>query len=100
MNVYPSTNSQAVATLMPIITFFAGLLAGKGVFGFDTGTWITILSGVVGLGATLFAAWKTQKTELVKDVANLPEVTAVELDKTKATAVAIEAKTPENVVAR
>ena len=42
--------TQTQTTLAPLVAFLAGLLAGKGVFGFDTATWTYIIGGVAGIG--------------------------------------------------
>jgi len=88
-----STQLQTLAA--PLITFFAGLLAGKGVFGLDAGAWTTIIGGVAGLGATVWATVATRQTALVSTVAAMPEVKAVVLDQS-APSTLVQA-TPSNV---
>lgn len=88
-------STQITSTLAPLVTFFAGLLAGKGVFGFDVATWATIIGGVVGLGATIWAAVSTRNTAVISQAAALPEVQSIKLDSS-ATAATVSA-TPANV---
>lgn len=90
--------TQTQNTIAPIVAFLAGLLAGKGVFGFDSATWAMILGAVFGLGATIWAAVTTRKNALTATVAAMPEVKEVALDKTAPGAAAMDAATPNNVV--
>ena len=89
--------TQITTTAAPIIAFLAGLAAGRGLFGWDQATWITVLTGLAGLGATIWAAVTTRKTAMVTAVANMPEVKAVTLDATAPGAAAVSAATPSNV---
>lgn len=101
--------TQIQTTIAPALAFLAGMLAGKGVFGWDETTWLAVLSGAVGLGATIWGAVVTTRKALVVEavkaepatmvtaVANLPQVTMVELDSTVQGTGAIEASTPNNV---
>ncbi len=89
--------TQATTTFGPIIAFFAGLLAGKGVFGFDAATWTMIIGGAVGFAATVWGAIAGRKTALVTTVANMPEVNNIHLDPTAPGAAALNAATPSNV---
>lgn len=88
-----STSIQSTAA--PIVAFLAGLLAGKGVFGFDIATWTTIIGGLLGLGAAIWAAVATRKTAQIASVAAMPEVQSIKLDPTAAAS--IVAATPANV---
>ena len=72
--------TQISTTLAPIITFVAGLLAGKGVFGLNAEAWVTIIGGVLGAGATIWAAIATRNKNLITTTANLPEVQNVKLE--------------------
>ncbi len=72
-----STQLQTLAA--PLVTFFAGLLAGKGVFGLDAGSWTTIIGGLAGTVATIWGVVATRKTALVSTVAEMPEVKSVTL---------------------
>lgn len=89
--------TQIITSAAPVIAFIAGLLAGRGVFGFDQATWITILTAVGGLGATIWAAFTTRKTAMVTAVANMPEVKSVSLEPSASGATAVAAATPGNV---
>lgn len=105
------SSTQLQTTLAPIIAFLAGLLAGKGVFGWDAETWMTILGGVVGVIGTIWAAVATRpsavvasavagdKATMVAAVADLDEVKHIDLNKTMPETKAIEAATPPNVTA-
>lgn len=57
-------STQIQTTLAPLLTFLAGLAAGKGLFGWDAATWYTILGSVVGFGATIWAAVATKNSNL------------------------------------
>ena len=69
--------TQTQTQFATVIAFIAGILAGKGVFGFDTATWTTILGAVLGLGMAVWTALATRKTALVGTVNNMPEVAGV-----------------------
>lgn len=56
--------TQIQTTLAPLLTFLAGLAAGKGLFGWDAQTWYTILGGLAGLGATIWAAVATKNSNI------------------------------------
>lgn len=73
-------STQIQTTIAPLVTFFAGLLAGKGVFGLDAATWATIIGGVAGLGATIWAAVTTRKTAIINEAAAQPEVKNIVLE--------------------
>lgn len=73
-------NTQVTTTLAPIIAFFAGLLAGKGVFGLDAATWTMVIGGAVSFAATIWAAISTRNTAVIQQAAALPEVKAVITD--------------------
>ena len=92
-------NTQITTTVAPLVAFLAGLLAGKGVFGLDVTTWTTIIGGVVGLGATIWAALRTTNTGIISQAANLPEVKTVLLDASVPGVSAQVASTPNNVTA-
>lgn len=87
--------TQITTTLAPIITFAAGLLAGKGVFGLSAETWATIIGGIMGLGATIWAAIATRNKNLITTTANLPEVEKIKLEASAPSD--LTAATPANV---
>lgn len=98
----PNT-TQATTSFAAAIAFLAGLLAGRGVFGFDQATWITILTGAGGFGMLIWNAVSTRKSAMVSTVANMPEVKkegGIILDKTVPGTAALEAATPANVVSK
>lgn len=90
--------TQIQTTLAPIVAFIAGILAGKGVFGWDSQTWITVIGGILGVVGTVWAAVVTRKTAQVASVAAMPEVAAVVTTKTAAGNVMSGSGSPENVV--
>lgn len=92
--------TQIQTTLAPLIAFFAGLLAGKGVFGLDAATWAQVIGGAAGFAATIWGIIATRKTAMVSTVAAMPEVTKVELDKTAPGTTALDNATPANVVVK
>lgn len=89
--------TQTNTTVTSAIAFLAGLLAGKGVFGFDAATWATILGAVFGLGTVVWTAYSTKKSTLVTNVATLPEVKTVTLNASAPNAPALADATPSNV---
>lgn len=88
---------QLAARFAPAITFFAGLLAGKGVFGFDAATWTMLLGAAVGLAVAIYSAIASRKAALATAVANFPEVDKIKLDPNAPGARALNAATPANV---
>lgn len=90
-------STQLQTTLMPIITFLAGLAAGKGLFGWSQEVWVTVLGGVVGVIGTVWAALKTTKTGLISQVASMPEVTSVKVDTSTQAGADLVKATPSNV---
>lgn len=89
--------TQLVTRFAPAITFFAGLLAGKGVFGLDTATWTMLLGSAVGLAAAIYTAVVTRKSALTSAVAKFPEVDKIKLDPNVPGARALADATPANV---
>jgi hypothetical protein len=87
--------TQMTTTLAPIITFIAGLLAGKGVFGLDAATWATIIGGIIGVGGTIWAAIATRNKNIITTTANLPEVDKIKLAPSASSELA--QTTPSNV---
>lgn len=88
---------QLPATVVPVIAWLAGVLAGKGVFGLDSGVWITLLSGAAGLGLAVYGAFSARKSAVVTTAANLPEVKSISLDPTSPGAQDLNHATPANV---
>lgn len=90
--------TQLQTTLAPIVAALAGFLAGKGVFGLDTTTWITILGGIVAFGATIWGAISTRASALKDTTGGLPNTTVI-TDKASADALPnnpdVVAATPE-----
>lgn len=77
--------TQLQTTLAPIVAAIAGFLAGKGIFGFDVQTWISILGGVGALVATVWAAIATRPQALKDTTGGLANTTVV-TDKASADA--------------
>lgn len=88
-------STTATSTFGPLVAFFAGLLAGKGVFGLDTGTWTTIIGAIIAGIASVWGAIATRKTAQIASVAAMPEVQSVKLESTAAQS--ILESTPTNV---
>lgn len=88
--------TQITTTLAPIITFAAGLLAGKGVFGLSAETWATIIGSILGVGGTIWAAIATRNKNIITTTANLPEVDKIKLSPDAPAELASSA-TPANV---
>jgi hypothetical protein len=89
-------STQLQTTLASLVTFLAGLAAGRGLFGWDQATWITVITAVVGVGGAVWAAVTTKKSALVTSVAQMPEVASVKLESTAA-GQSLAASTPSNV---
>lgn len=89
---------QLPASIMSLISFAAGLFAGRGLFGWDTATWTAVLGAVAGLAVTISTAFMTRKSAIVTTVANLPEVKSVAVEATpEGRALAAPGVTPSNV---
>lgn len=90
--------TQLQNTFAPLVAALAGFLAGKGVFGWDAQTWISILGGVGALAATIWGAYSTRPQALKDATASLANTTVV-TDRVSATALAknkdVVATTPE-----
>lgn len=103
-------STQLQTTSAAIIAGIAGFLAGRGIFGWDQATWITVITSLAGVVVLIYNAWVTRgsaivnqamsadKPAMVSAVANLPEVKSIEVDKNDPAAKALVAATPENVV--
>jgi hypothetical protein len=87
--------TAATSTFGPLIAFFAGLLAGKGVFGLDAATWTTVIGSVVAAGLSVWGAISTRKTAQISAVAAMPEVQSVKLEPSAPSS--ITTATPSNV---
>jgi len=89
-------------TAMMIVAYVAGVCAAKFPI-FDLATWNYIFLGVGGVIFTSATAVLNRKSAVVATVANMPEVKkegGIVLDKTVPGAIALEAATPNNVVAK
>lgn len=84
--------TQVQSTLAPLLTFLAGLAAGKGLFGWDAQTWYTILGGIAGLGATIWAAVATKTSAIVSTANAVPSTTVTTSDPALATAAGVDLK--------
>jgi len=84
--------TQLTTTLAPLVTFFAGLLAGKGVFGWDAQTWATIIGGVLGLIGTVIAANATKTSSIVAATDAVESTTVTTTDPALAASAGIELK--------
>ena len=91
----PTTITSTVA---PIVGMIAAALATK--FGLDQNFVATALSAIVSAAATIYIGWSNRQSALVTAVANMPEVSKVELDKSKPATVALNQATPDNVVSK
>lgn len=77
--------TQIQTTFAPLIAAIAGFLAGKGVFGLDAQTWISILGGAGALAATIWGAVATRETALKDTTGGLAHTTVI-TDKASAEA--------------
>lgn len=80
-----------------VVAFLAGLLAGKGVFGFDAATWTAIVGGIGGAIAAAWGAIAARKAAIVTTVADMPEVRGVTLNPATPGVHELNAATPSNV---
>lgn len=86
-------------TALMVVGYIAGVCAAKFPI-FDLATWNYIFLGAGGFIFTIATAVLNRKSAVVATVANMPEVKAVELDKTVEGAKSLESVTPNNVVAK
>ena len=95
----PLQNNNAAMT---IIAYAAGVCAAKFPI-FDLATWNYIFLSILGLAATIGPLVLNRKSAVISTTANMPEVKAVDLDKTVqgATAMAnVTLASVDNVVAK
>jgi hypothetical protein len=71
--------TQIQTTVAPLVAFFAGLLAGKGVFGLDATTWTTVIGAIVASGAAIWGAIATRGSSLIAAAANQDDVKSIKL---------------------
>lgn len=69
--------TQLQTTIAPLIAAIAGFLAGKGIFGFDAQTWISILGGVGALAATIWGGVAARSQALKDTTGGLANTTVV-----------------------
>lgn len=69
--------TQLQTTLAPLVAAIAGFLAGRGVFGLDTQTWISILGGIGALVATIWGAVATRSQALKDTTGTLANTTVI-----------------------
>lgn len=84
---------------MTVLAYAAGVAAAKFPI-FDLATWNYIFMSVLGLVATIGPLVLNRKSVVVSTTAAMPEVKAIDLDKTVQGAAALSAATPDNVVAK
>lgn len=90
---------QTNNTLTAAVGYLAGLAAAKLPW-FDFATWNYIIMSVGGAIFVAIPAVLNRKTAVVATVANMPEVTKIELDKSVPGAVDLAQSTPAEVVAK
>lgn len=89
---------QTNNTVAMMLAYGAGVLASKFPL-FDSATWQAILLAAGGLVFTVYTAITNRRTFVVSTVANMPEVSKVEMEKTPSgVAMAQSDATPNNVV--
>lgn len=77
--------TQIQTTFAPLIAALAGFLAGKGYFGWDAQTWISIIGAIGALVATIWGAIAARPQALKDTTAKLANTTVV-TDKASAEA--------------
>jgi hypothetical protein len=97
--------TQLQTTLAPIIAAIAGFLAGRGYFGLDQATWLSVIAGIGTAATAIWGAYTARKSALVTTVANMPEVKEVSLDASATGQAgtdvsALSRATPSNVVVK
>lgn len=85
-------STQIQNTLAPIVSFIAGLLTAKFAF-FDAATWSAILTGVVGIAATIWGALSSRNSAIASSLVSAVPGTQVVTDAKVA-----NATTSSNVV--
>ncbi len=69
--------TQIQTTLAPIVAAIAGFLAGKGYFGLSAETWISVIGGVLALGATIWGAVAASKKGVAASAASYTDTKVV-----------------------
>lgn len=87
--------TQLQSTVAPLVAFFAGLLAGKGVFGLDAEGWTTVIGALVAAGAAIWGGVSTRGSSLITEVANQPSVQSIKLEPNAPQS--LLSATPDNV---
>ena len=87
--------TQIQTTIAPLVAFFAGLLAGKGVFGLDATTWTTVIGAIAAAGAAVWGAIATRGTSLITAAGSLDDVHSIKLEPTAPQSLVSD--TPANV---
>lgn len=90
---------QTNNTATMVVGYLAGIAAAKLPW-FDFATWNYIIFAIGGLGLTFYTGFTNRKSAVVSTVANMPEVSKVEIDKSVAGSAALAEATPANVVAK
>lgn len=106
-----TNNTQLSTSTATLVGVVAGFLAGRGAFGWDQATWVSVIMGVISVATVIWTAVQTRtssivsqavtsdKSTVVAAVANMPEVKEIKLDKTEPATAAISRATPDNVTA-
>lgn len=90
--------TQIQVTLGPVFGLIAGYWASW--LGIDQAQALGIVTALAGLLYAVYTAIITRKSAMVSNVAAMPEVNNVTLNKTDPGSAALEAATPANVVAK
>lgn len=85
-------STQIQTTIAPLISFLAGLAAGKGLFGLDSATWATILGAVAAFGATIWGAFAAKTSSIVAQANAVPSTTVTTTDPALASAAGVDLK--------
>lgn len=85
-------STQIQSTLAPLISFLAGLAAGKGLFGLDSATWATLLGAIAAFGATIWGALATRTSAVVAQANAVTSTTVTTTDPELAKAAGVELK--------
>jgi hypothetical protein len=92
----PLQNNNAA---LMAVGYLAGIAAAKFTF-FDLATWNYIFMSIGGVAFAGVSYILNRKNAVISTAANLPEVKNIELDKKISGTAAMEAATPDNVVAK
>lgn len=98
MNNLTPAQTQFLATIGPLVGVIAGYFAAwKGI---DAGALTGIILAAIGLVFAVMNFLATRRNTVVSQVANMPEVKEIVLNKNDPATPAMDAATPNNVITK